>query len=54
LTGGRGADVVFDPVGGPYTEPALRATAWRGRLLVIGFAAGNIPIKGKVVILPEA
>lgn len=43
LTGGRGADVVFDPVGGPYTEPALRATAWRGRLLVIGFAAGDIP-----------
>jgi NADPH:quinone reductase len=43
LTGGRGADVVFDPVGGPYTEPALRATAWRGRLLVIGFAAGSIP-----------
>lgn len=43
LTGGRGADVVFDPVGGPYTEPALRATGWRGRLLVIGFAAGDIP-----------
>ena len=43
LTGGRGADVVFDPVGGSYTESALRATAWRGRLLVIGFAAGDIP-----------
>ncbi len=43
MTGGKGADVVFDPVGGPYTEAALRATAWRGRLLVIGFAAGDIP-----------
>ena len=43
LTGGKGADVVYDPVGGPYTEPALRALAWRGRLLVIGFAAGGIP-----------
>ncbi len=43
LTDGRGVDVVFDPVGGPYTEPALRSTAWRGRLLTIGFAAGEIP-----------
>ncbi|HUW38132.1 MAG TPA: NADPH:quinone oxidoreductase family protein [Rhodocyclaceae bacterium] len=43
LTGGRGVDVVYDPVGGPYTEPALRSLAWRGRLLVIGFAAGEIP-----------
>ncbi len=43
LTGGAGADVVYDPVGGPYTEAALRATAWEGRLLVIGFAAGEIP-----------
>jgi NADPH2:quinone reductase len=43
LTGGSGADVVYDPVGGPYTEPALRATAWEGRFLVIGFAAGDIP-----------
>jgi NADPH2:quinone reductase len=34
---------VFDAVGGPYSEPALRATAWRGRFLVIGFAAGDIP-----------
>jgi NADPH2:quinone reductase len=42
-TGGRGVDVVFDPVGGPYTESALRATAWGGRLLVVGFAAGEIP-----------
>jgi NADPH2:quinone reductase len=43
LTGGAGADVVYDPVGGSYTEPALRATAWNGRFLVIGFAAGEIP-----------
>jgi len=43
LTGGKGADVVYDPVGGPYTEPAVRALAWRGRLLIIGFAAGEIP-----------
>ncbi|MBJ9731199.1 NADPH:quinone oxidoreductase family protein [Burkholderia cenocepacia] len=36
LTGGRGADVVYDPVGGAYSEAALRATAWRGRFLVVG------------------
>lgn len=43
LTGGDGADVVYDPVGGPYSEPALRSTAWDGRFLVVGFAAGDIP-----------
>jgi NADPH2:quinone reductase len=43
LTDGAGADVVYDPVGGRYAEPALRATAWNGRYLVIGFAAGDIP-----------
>jgi NADPH:quinone reductase len=43
ITGGTGVDVVFDPVGGSYTEPALRSMAWRGRLLVVGFAAGEIP-----------
>jgi NADPH:quinone reductase len=43
LTSGQGVDVVYDPVGGPYTEPALRSLAWRGRLLVVGFAAGEIP-----------
>lgn len=54
MTGGRGVDVVFDPVGGPYTEPALRATAWRGRLLVIGFAAGDIPkIRLNLALLQE-
>jgi NADPH2:quinone reductase len=43
LTEGRGVDVVYDPVGGAYTEPAFRSLAWRGRLLVVGFAAGEIP-----------
>jgi NADPH2:quinone reductase len=43
LTGGAGADVIYDPVGGRYSEPALRATAWEGRYLVIGFASGDIP-----------
>lgn len=43
LTGGQGADVVYDPVGGPFSEPALRSTAWEGRFLVVGFAAGEIP-----------
>jgi NADPH2:quinone reductase len=43
LTGGQGADVVYDPVGGDYSEPALRATNWEGRFLVVGFAAGPIP-----------
>ena len=43
LTGQRGVDIVFDPVGGSYTETALRAMAWGGRLLVIGFATGDIP-----------
>src|SRR5216110_159859 len=43
LTEGRGVDVVYDAVGGAYTEPAFRSLAWRGRLLVVGFAAGEIP-----------
>jgi NADPH2:quinone reductase len=43
LTQGAGADVIYDPVGGPYAEPALRAIAWEGRYLVVGFAAGDIP-----------
>ena len=43
LTGGKGADVVMDPVGGALAEPAIRATAWEGRYLVVGFAAGEIP-----------
>ena len=43
LTDGKGPDVVYDAVGGAYTEPAFRSIAWRGRLLVVGFAAGEIP-----------
>jgi NADPH2:quinone reductase len=43
VTAGTGVDVVFDPVGGPYSEPALRDMAWKGRFLVVGFAAGEIP-----------
>jgi NADPH2:quinone reductase len=43
LTDGRGVDVVYDPVGGAYAEPALRSLAWYGRYLVVGFAAGDIP-----------
>ncbi len=43
LTDGRGADVVYDPVGGSYAAPALRSVAWKGRYLVVGFAAGDIP-----------
>jgi NADPH:quinone reductase len=43
LTNGRGVDVVYDPVGGAYSEIALRSMAWKGRLLVIGFTAGDIP-----------
>src|SRR5882672_360861 len=43
LTDNRGADVIYDPVGGTYAEAALRSIAWRGRYLVIGFAAGDIP-----------
>lgn len=54
LTAGKGADVVYDPVGGAYTEAALRATAWRGRLLVIGFASGVIPaVKLNLALLKE-
>jgi NADPH2:quinone reductase len=43
LTGGKGVDVIYDPVGGAYAEQALRSIAWEGRFLVVGFAAGDIP-----------
>ena len=43
VTQRRGADVIYDPVGGAYTEAALRSIAWQGRYLVIGFTAGEIP-----------
>lgn len=42
-TGGKGPDVIYDPVGGIYAEPAFRSIGWRGRYLVIGFANGEIP-----------
>jgi len=43
LTGGKGPDVVYDPVGGALAEPVFRSIAWRGRYLVVGFAGGGIP-----------
>ena len=43
LGGQRGIDVIYDPVGGPYCEAAVRAIAWQGRFLVVGFASGEIP-----------
>jgi NADPH2:quinone reductase len=43
LTKGKGPDVIYDPVGGDFAEPAFRSIAWRGRYLVVGFAAGPIP-----------
>ena len=43
LTGGGGVDVVYDPVGGDFSEPAVRSMGWKGRYLVIGFASGPIP-----------
>jgi NADPH2:quinone reductase len=43
LTGGRGADVVFDPVGGDAFDQSIRCVAWEGRILIIGFASGEIP-----------
>jgi NADPH2:quinone reductase len=43
LTDGKGPDVIYDPVGGDYAEPAFRSIGWRGRYLVVGFASGSIP-----------
>jgi NADPH:quinone reductase len=55
LTGGNGADVIYDPVGGPGTEAAVRSLAWRGRLLIVGFAQGEIPqIPAKLLLLKGA
>lgn len=54
ITGGRGVDVVYDPVGGVYSEAALRSTAWAGRHLVIGFATGQIPrLPANLALLKE-
>jgi NADPH:quinone reductase len=43
ITGGRGADVIYDPVGGDVFDSSLRAIAWGGRIIIIGFASGRIP-----------
>lgn len=54
IAGEKGVDVVFDPVGGAYSEAALRGTAWRGRYLVVGFANGEIPrVPLNIVLLKE-
>jgi len=55
LTDGKGADVIYDPVGGDLAEQALRGTAWHGRYLVVGFAAGDIPkFPANLALLKEA
>ena len=54
-TDGHGPDVIYDPVGGPFSEGALRSIAWRGRHLVVGFAAGAIPaLPWNIVLLKGA
>ena len=55
LTSGRGADVIVDPVGGEATREAMRVLAWEGRLLIVGFASGNIPqIRANHLLLKRA
>lgn len=55
LTNGKGVDVVYDPVGGDLAQQALRALAWHGRYLVIGFASGDIPnFPANIALLKEA
>ena len=55
LTDGKGVDVIYDPVGGELAEQALRALAWHGRYLVIGFASGDIPkFPANIALLKEA
>ena len=55
LTDGAGVDLVVDPVGDKYTEPAVRCLAWGGRLLIVGFAAGEIPrIPANLLLLKGA
>jgi len=52
LSGKRGVDVIYDPVGGEYADAALRCMAWNGRYLVVGFASGTIPqFKGNLPLL---
>lgn len=55
ITGGAGVDIVYDPVGGNLAQQALRATAWHGRYLVVGFASGEIPnFPANLPLLKEA
>lgn len=55
LTSGRGADVIVDPVGGEATREAMRVLAWEGRLLIVGFASGDIPqIRANHLLLKRA
>ncbi|WP_145190988.1 NADPH:quinone oxidoreductase family protein [Pseudomonas sp. URMO17WK12:I11] len=55
LTGGNGADVIYDPVGGELFDQAVRSLAWQGRLLVVGFASGSIPqLAANLVLLKGA
>jgi NADPH:quinone reductase len=55
MTDGKGADVVYDPVGGELADQAFRATAWHGRYLVVGFASGDIPkFSANIALLKEA
>ena len=55
LTGGRGADVVFDPVGGAMFEASLRSIAWEGRIVVVGFASGTVPqIPANILLVKNA
>ncbi|MEM6681528.1 MAG: NADPH:quinone oxidoreductase family protein [Pseudomonadota bacterium] len=53
-TGGKGVDVIYDPVGGDYCEPAFRAIAWKGRFLVIGFVAGIPKLPTNLALLKGA
>jgi NADPH:quinone reductase len=55
LTGGLGADVVYDPVGGALFDASLRAVAWEGRIVVIGFASGTVPqIPANILLVKNA
>jgi NADPH2:quinone reductase len=51
LTGGKGVDVVFDPVGGSHFDACVRAIGWEGRILVVGFASGEVPKPAANLIL---
>lgn len=51
VLGPGGADVILDPIGGDYTEPALRSIAWRGRYLVVGFTAGMPRIAANLILI---